>query len=211
MLGTARAIPRLGVLLTILFSASSAISAQETGVVKERRLTPDFDFGLMQMPVEIVSIKLNGVDIVPGEPIKGDDDWLQGLSFRLKNISDKPIAFVNIGFKFPLRNGFVVSMLAYGINCRAGSTRTTTSPPAIAPGHDIDLALTGDNYKSFLYVLDQARAPRSFDKAPFYVDTVCFEGEPDVIWQTGFLKRRHAREFGRFDIIQKYFLPTKDN
>jgi len=158
------------------------------------------------MPVEIVSIKLNDKEIRPGEKIKGNDEWLRGVSFTLKNISAQPIAYVNIGFKFPLPNGFVVYSLPYGINLSLGDRGS--SPPAIQPGQSLDLVLTNESYKSFLYVLAQAGASSSFDTAAYYVDTVCFENQSEVIWQGGFLKRRHPTEIGRFDAIGRYVLPT---
>lgn len=64
-----------------LFAILSSVSAQE---LRDRELHPAFDFTTIQMPVEIVSIKINGKEIKPGEKIKGDDDWLQGLSFSKK-------------------------------------------------------------------------------------------------------------------------------
>ena len=163
------------------------------------------------MPVEIASIKLNGKDIVPGQKFKGDDDWLKGISFTLKNVSDQPISYVNVGFKFPLPNGFVVVIgLTYGIDSSYGEIRRSPSPASIQPGQSVELVLTKQRWDSFLNVLAQANAPRSFDTAPFYVERVSFEDQPDVIWQGGYLKRRHATEFGRFDPIQRYFLPVKE-
>ncbi|HKG97761.1 MAG TPA: hypothetical protein VKA97_08100, partial [Pyrinomonadaceae bacterium] len=195
----------LALLLSVLTATSLSTSAQE---VRDRQLIPVFDFATIQMPVEIVSIKLNDKEIRPDEKIKGNDEWLRGVSFTLKNISDQPIAYVNIGFKFPLPNGFVVYSLPYGINLSRGDIMRESSPPAIQPGHSLDLVLTNESYKSFLYVLAQAGASSSFDTAAYYVDTVCFENQSEVIWQGGFLKRRHPTEIGRFDPMGRYVLPT---
>jgi hypothetical protein len=159
------------------------------------------------MPVEIVSTRLNGNEILPGDKIQGNDEWLRGVSFTLKNISDKPIAYVNIGIEFPLPNGFVMYSLPYGVNLSRDEPRRESSPPPLQPGQTVDLVLTEKRYQSFLYVLAQANAPSSFDIAPYYVDTVCFENQPDVIWQGGFLKRRNPTEIGRFDVIGRYVLP----
>lgn len=51
---------------------------------RDRELRPAIDFRTIEMPVEILSIKLKGKDVAPGEKIKGDDDWLKGMSFTLK-------------------------------------------------------------------------------------------------------------------------------
>jgi hypothetical protein len=105
-------------------------------------------------------------------------------------------------------NGFVsAGALYYGLN--DGAIRRGPPPPSIQPGETKELVLTKENYDSFLNVLAQAKVSSDFDTAPFYIERVCFENQPDVIWQAGWLKRRNAVENYRFDRIQKYFLPVK--
>lgn len=207
MIRLPRTFADLAMIVSILAAASLSIQA---GEIRDRRLVPAYDFATIQSPVEIVSIKLNGKDVVPGEKIRGDDNWLRGVSFSVKNISDQPIAYVNIGFKFLLPNGFVVvTVLNYGIDMYHGELRRGPSPPAIQPGQTLDLVLTQRRYDSFLYVLAQANSSNNFDTAPYFVERVCFENQPDIIWQDGFLKRRNPSEIGRFDVIERYILPTK--
>jgi hypothetical protein len=201
-----RTLAQVAVILTIVAAASFSIHAQE---LRDRQLTWGYDYSTVQMPIEIVSITLNGNEIRPGEKIKGDENWLKGLTFKIKNISDQPISYLSVHFTFPMPNGFVsASALHYGIN--DSSIRRGPQPPSIQPGETKELVFTNENYKSFLYVLAQAKVSSDFDKAPFYVERVCFENQPDVIWQAGYLKRRHAVESYRFDPIQKYFLPVKE-
>jgi hypothetical protein len=204
MLSSPRAFVHLAVVLAAI---SLSIQAQE---VRDRQLTQAYDFSKVQMPVEIVSIKFNGKEIHPGEKIQANDEWLRSVSFRLKNISDQPIAYMNIAFKFPIPNGFVVAtVLNYGVDTSRLEPRRSSSPPAIQPGNSHEFVFTKERYDSFLHVLAQANAPKNFDTASFYIERVCFENQPDVIWQDGYLKRRHATDFGRFDVIQKYFLPQR--
>ena len=212
-----RTLVHLAIVLSILAAASTSTQAQEPKAqepkaqeLRDRQITWAYDYSTIQMPVEIVSIKLNGKDIAPGEKIQGDENWLKGIAFTLKNVSDQPISFVNVAFKFPQPNGFaVVIVLTHGLNTALGEIKREPSPPVIKPGQTQELVLTKERWDSFLYVLAQTKVPRNFDTAPFYVDTVCFEGQPDVIWQYGYLRRRHAVDRSRFDTIQKYFLPVK--
>jgi hypothetical protein len=171
-------------------------------------LRPASDFTTVQSPLEIVSIKLEGKDVQPGEKIKGNDDWLRGVSFTLKNISVKPIAYVDVGLRFPQPDGFVVYSLNYGVDCSRGASKREPSPPAIQPGESLDLVLTKERYEVFLYVLAQGRAS-SRDTAVYSILRVCFENEPDVIWEGGFLKRRDPNQSSKFDIIERYVLPIK--
>lgn len=196
---------QVAAILTIVTAALLATQAQE---LRDRQLTWAYDYSTVQMPIEILSITLNGNEIRPGVKIKGDHNWLKGLTFKIKNISDQPISYVNVHFTFPMPNGFVsASAVRYGNN--HGDIRTVSQPP-IQPGETKQLVFTKENYDSFLFVLAQAKVSSDFDTAPFYVERVCFEGLPDVIWQGGYLKKRHAIEPGRYDRIQKYFLPVKD-
>ena len=51
--------------------------------------------------------------------------------------------------------------------------------------------------------------PSSFDVVPYYVERVSFEDDPNIIWEGGYLKRKNPAFIGRFDIIERYKLPTK--
>lgn len=194
------------VLFLCLATASVPVFAQQ---VRERQLTPAFDLINIQMPVEIISMKLNGKEVKPGEKIKGDDDWLKGLSFTLKNISDRPIAYVDIGIRFPHSRGFVVYSLNYGVDYSRGEPRRTYSPPAIQPGETLELVLTKEKYSVFLNILAQGGASRSFDNAPYYVERICFEDETDVIWEGGYLKRRDPNKIAKFNVTERYVLPAR--
>lgn len=207
MVSIPRPFLRLVSVLTLLAAASSSIAAQ---VIKARQLTPYHDLATIQMPVEIASIRLAGKEVRPGEKITGDDNWLRGVTFTVKNVSDEPLSYVNIGFRFPLPNGFVVvSAFTYGFDPSSGAFRKESLPPAIEPGKSVDLVLTKERYDTFLHVLTQANAPHSFETAPYFVMRVCFENQPDIIWEHGFLKRRNAIDSLKFDVVQPYFLPAR--
>jgi hypothetical protein len=206
--GILRGFAQTAVVFLFLAVTSGSILAQE---VKDRELKPDFDFTTIQMPVEIVSVKLNGKDVQPGEKIKGDDDWLLGLSFTLKNISDKPIAYVDLGLIFRLPDRIVVDSLNYGVDFSRGEPRRESSSPAIQPGESVDLVLTKEKYATLQHILAVAGASNSFDTAPYFIERVCFENEPDLIWEGGNLKRRDPQVRGKFNVVERYVLPAKQN
>jgi hypothetical protein len=199
------------VLAATIFAIGTAAftSAQE---LRDRELKPAIDFTTIQMPVEIVSVKLRGSDVAPGQKIKGDDDWLKGVSFTLKNISDKPIAYVEVGLRFEPSPGaarVVVFILSYGVDYSRGFPRSGSSPLPIQPDQTVDLVLTDERYPNFLQILSLGGKLRSFDVVPYYVTRVCFEDDPNIIWEGGYLKRKNPALLGRFDIIERYKLPTK--
>jgi hypothetical protein len=200
---------RLLIASAMLFvSIAASASGQE---LRDRELKPAFDFTTVQMPVEIVSIKLNGKNISPEEKIKGDDDWLKGVSFTVKNISDKPIAYVAIALYFKPPNGPARSIgfiLSYGVDYSRGLPRSGSSPLPIQPGQTVDLVLTDERYPNFLHILSLGEMPRNFE-VPYYVDRISFEDDPNIIWEGGYLKRKNPTVLGKFDIVERYKLPTK--
>jgi hypothetical protein len=198
--------PRVFVhLVLVLAVASFSIQAQQ---VRDRQLTPLYDLATVEMPVDIVSVKFNGKEMSASDKVPWSDEWLRNVSFTLKNVSEQPIGYVCIGFKFPLKNGFVVvTVLNYGVDYSHGDVRRPNSPPPIQPRSTQEFTFTKARYDAFLHVLAQADAPKSFDEAFYFIERVSFEGQPDVIWQDGYLKRRNATDPGRFDSFEKYFLP----
>src|SRR6185436_16564905 len=81
--GNVKMFPR-SILVAIVIGCAmlASASAQE---LRDRELKPAFDFTTIETPVQIVSIKLNGSEVAPGQKIKGDDNWLTGVSFTVRN------------------------------------------------------------------------------------------------------------------------------
>lgn len=191
-----------------LFLAATA-GAGLAQQMRDRRLVYAYDLTNIQMPVEILSIKLKGREIQTGEKIQGDDDWLRGLSFTLKNVSDKPIAYINIGFQFPTSRGVVIYHLDYGVDYAHGDKRSSSSPPVISPGETLTLVLSPERYQVFQRMLSQAGASASFDTAPYFVEKISFEDDPDVIWAGGALRRRDPNNFWKFNVMERYVRPNR--
>jgi hypothetical protein len=191
------------------FAMVASAPAQE---LRDRELKPAIDFTTIEMPVQIVSIKLNGSEVAPGQKIRGDDNWLKGVSFTVKNISDKPIAYVAMGLRFEPPPGgarLVVFNLSYGVDYSRGLPRSGSSPLPIQPDQTVDLVLTNERYPNFLHILGMGGMPLGFDVVPYYVERVSFEDNPDVIWEGGYLKRKNPAFLHRFDSFERYKLPTK--
>jgi hypothetical protein len=128
-------------LFSILFLSLFAFAQNKTErVLKRMSLGGD-------SPVEIVSIKAKGVAIVPNQKFTDSDDWLQDLTFTIKNISDKPIVFVSVYLSFPAPAGSRVAGAGYDL--RYGKYQVLPDvpnsgdkPKAIKPEESIDLTLS---------------------------------------------------------------------
>jgi hypothetical protein len=199
------------ILLAVIFGLS-VIASAPAQELRDRELKPRSISQPFEMPFEIVSVKLKGSDVALGQKIRGDDDWLKGASFILKNVSDKPIAYVEVGLLLeppPPAARVVVFILSYGVDYSRGLPRSGSSPLPIQPNQTVDLVMTDERYSQFLQILGLDGMPRSFDTVPYFVSRVCFEDDPNIIWERGFLKRKNPAALGRFDIVERYKLPTK--
>ena len=180
--------------------------------VRHRELKPAIDLTTIEMPVQIVSIKVKGKELAPGEKTVGDDDWLKDVSFTIKNVSEKPIAYVAMGLRFeppPGAASAVVFTLSYGVDYPRVQPRGGSSPQPIQPNQTVDLVLTDERYPHYLKRLSLDGTPAALnDSVRYYVERVVFEDDPNVIWEGGYLKRKNP-SIDRFDIIERYQLPTK--
>ena len=117
---------------------------------------------------------------------------------------------VGLRFDPPSRSGRVIVLtLSYGVDYSRGLTRDNASPPPIQPNQTVDLVLTEERYPNFLQMLSSAELPRSFEVFPYQVQRVCFDDDPNTIWERGYLKRKNPAFPARFDIIERYKLPAK--
>jgi hypothetical protein len=94
--------------------------------------------------LEIVDIKVAGKAITIGQPFAANDDWLDTLTFRVKNISGKTIKLFGFGVAFPELNangripGFSV---VYGVD--PAKSDSNSRKPLIAD-EEVDLKLPED-------------------------------------------------------------------
>ena len=203
-----------GCALAFMITAAASLSAFAQASVKDRELQPAFDFTLIQMPVEIVSIKLNGKAITPGVKFQASDDWMRGATFTLKNISDKPISYVGIGLRFPHAadsRDFTTYLLNYGQEGsprRSAYSQIATVRP-IHPGETREIVLSEDKYPFFQNMLSSTGVAPDVEIAHYFIERIFFDGEPDVMWQGGKLLRRDAADPNKFNVIEQYSLPAK--
>jgi len=86
--------------------------------------------------IEIEAILVNGREIAVGEPFAADTDWLKAISFRVKNVSDKPIKRIQITLVLPeIKEGPQIQYLC--IACK-GDGRNP-----LAPGAETELTMPG--------------------------------------------------------------------
>ena len=166
-----------------------------------------------QLPVEVVAVKVKGEPVLPGRPFAADDDWLFGLTFRLKNVSDRPISYVEVSLQFQsavghqAKSGRMVGPVANGcypgFPCRPDITGSSNE---ILPGETRDVGLR-PSPESLMSGLAQLGVSMPIRSAEYDVDSVLFDA--DTKWSRGLLFRRDPSEPNTFRMEGKCVLPKK--
>lgn len=199
----------------ILFVASLACIAglaRQPGqrVVSQYPLEPG-----TQSPLEVVSVRVKGEEVEPGRPFAAGDDWLAGLALWVKNVSGKPISFVDVRLHFPAPAGDnrkslgIVGMLRFGCWQGGGGVApyAVGSCKEIMPGQTQGIELTDETYKRLGRALAQFNLRTPVESVQFEIDGVVFD--PDTRWSRGLLFKRDPVEANKFRTVGRYLLPDK--
>jgi len=95
--------------------------------------------------VEIVGIRINEAHVTMGKPFAADEDWLDKLTFRIRNTSDKTISAFWFKVAFPetdLPNGGYA-----GIGILFDAKKSSDQGKRISPGGEMDVDQYLGNYK----------------------------------------------------------------
>jgi hypothetical protein len=167
-----------------------------------------------QSPVEVVSVRVKGAAVEAGRHFPAGDDWLRGLTLKLKNVSDRPVSYVDISLHFPTVAGRENKMLqvtgpvAYGcfpgFPCR---TDVSGSHAEILPGETREVELSEARYQGLIAALARTGAATPVESLEYGIDSVLFD--PDTKWSRGFLFRRDPSDPSTYRMSDKYVLPKR--
>ena len=99
----------------------------------------------------VTQISVNGQGVAPGQPFAGGPDWLKGLTVRVKNVSAKPIAYLQLNLTFPearYRNGGIGFTLRYGRPRPGSGGAIEFDSKPLMPGEAAELSFERDDYEA---------------------------------------------------------------
>jgi hypothetical protein len=104
--------------------------------------------------VEFSEIKVSQKDVEPGKGFEEDDEWLNKVFVKVRNISKKPIVFLEVGFDFPETKATGSEMsyrVAFGQKPRSRFPQNH-DPISMLPGDSLEIPLDKDytKLKSFV-------------------------------------------------------------
>ena len=131
-------------------------------------------------PVEVVSIRLGGRTLVPGDLFTPTEGWTKGLEITIKNVSERPVSYVTVALltSAPPGTSDSISSSEY----RFGSHPDSDSEPTfLQPQETARLAHE--------FTLGNATDPRP---AQILIQTVFWDNDNSRMWGTGKILRRKS-------------------
>lgn len=127
-----------GAVIVLLLFASVGAAQQTTRLVDWYSVAPD----LHPKALEIVSIAVDQTRITTGEPFSADEDWLDKLTFRIRNVSNKTVTLFHFGVAFPELSlgGESYRGFSIGYNVK----KVSADLKSISPGSEVELTLPAD-------------------------------------------------------------------
>lgn len=147
-------------------------------------------------PVEMEDIQVRDnqglKSVKPGAKFRGNEDWLKGLTLRLKNTSDKSIVYAEVRVYVPTsetEDKPVAFSLRYGVMPRLGSDNLGLSPSQpIAHGRSVTVVLSDDDYELAKNIVREKRGDVNFNHVEIRVGMIVFDD--GTAWKNGYSIRR---------------------
>jgi hypothetical protein len=203
----------LVLLLTLNYVVSQAVSS---GAPQQQGKQRVMQLGVYRdQPVEITTVKVGGVPIQPKQKFTAGSDWLNGMTITLKNVYDKPVAYVSvmIGAYYELKDGKRMRRnnqdvmtgfeLPYGFPPpRPGEPDPPAYVPPILPGESVDIVLT-ERWRDELYrYLRKEDASTDLTEINLRVSCVFLQGNSEIKWGGGKWLQRDPNDPDWFKPIQ---------
>lgn len=133
-------------------------------------------------PLRVGTIKTKKGEVLLGKKFADNDEWFQGLSVVLENISGKTITYIGAGFLFPRQVGDVGKVpplyksLSYGLHPDAPEESAINNQPlALKPGESIAVTLFDPNFLEVKNDLTQLEYTYSIKTIKFNLQEVYFD------------------------------------
>lgn len=137
-------------------------------------------------PVTIIAVKLKGKAVGFGKAFPGQNDWLGGLTFVIKNTSAKTVSWARVALIFSKkeRGNELHDFATYGIG-RWDIDKIRGGGPPLKPGDTAEVSYSPEQYQSIREILDGMGYPQSITQIEVNVDQVIFADQPELMWIEG--------------------------
>lgn len=187
MLKTFSQLIMVAMVISMLTASTIAQQEQERIINKKTRNNE---------PVRIAKLKVKGRTVGLNQKLLADDDWLNGLTVRIKNTSDRIIMFVDVEISFPnpaesTRNPMGSTNLFYGTLPMEGPV-SPDATPRLMPGETVDITLSAEEFSGIKRRLKESNHPEQVAQADIRIYEVLFSD--DAMWHIGVMMRRDPND-----------------
>lgn len=173
---------RLGiVLLSITLLPTPRIAQQPQGQITNSKERIVEKVWRRPTPFKIKNIKTKKGEFLLGQKLIDEDDWFNGISVVLENVSGKTIIYIGAGFLFPGQSGEggesppLYKSLSYGHHPGApGEAVLKRQPLALASGERFTVTLSEVDYDEVIANLKQLKYSQSIKAIKFNLMEVYF-------------------------------------
>jgi hypothetical protein len=144
--------------------------------------------------VEITNIKVKKSAVLFDNSFIAKGDWLNGLTVTVKNVSDKPIAFIRLFLDFPETKDVKTDstfgwLIEYGQKQKQNNSLKNNK--LVNPQESVDLVLWEDRYNEFQEWINGIIQAQNINKVSIRVGEVIFDD--DTKWFAGQFFRRDPK------------------
>ncbi len=153
-------------------------------------------------PVEIEA-RVGTKSVRLGQGFMANNDWLSDLSFKVKNISAKPIVRVELELQFPeipFNNAPFVLPIPYGLIPGLTDSGPKEQSP-VKPNEAVEMAVGSDTYRGIKRILTDKGPTFGVTKVRLRISMIIFAD--GTAWRHGFLLNRDPNTPGRYIRVSK--------
>lgn len=152
--------------------------------------------------IEIIEIKVKGKPIILTKPFIANSDWLNGLTIKIKNTTDKPVAYIDVSLSFP-ETKIGESTLRWSVTYgqKPDVNKSSLSSDTIKPHKMVDIRLNKDDYKKLQEFVKERISVTKINNVYIRVREVIFAD--GIRWVNGYLVRRDPQNPRKWIAVPK--------
>ena len=138
-----------------------------------------------QEPVEIVDIKVRGKETKLNSKIYGEDeDWLSGLTFKVKNKSSKTISSISLLLTFPETKA-TGNMMVLPLSLGGDPKLAGKGPEPISwkPNEKVEFSLSSERYSKLKGIIETRTSINNINRVIIEPQLIIFDD--DTAWSMG--------------------------
>lgn len=161
-------------------------------------------------PVEIVDTQVNTAQggkqpVKFGSKFSGNEDWLKGITFKIKNKSGKAIVYMEVYIYIPAPDTTpkahdILMPVSHGrMPLLPGDFADTPAPSPVANDKEITLILTDRTYEAYKGLTIEKHGSATFDKVRVRIGMIVFDD--GTAWKNGHILRQNPHDPRSWKVI----------